>query len=151
MGTEYYLFNHQNATVFELGKGPWYLIEDLGILHTASHFVTWLSENWGHSATSIEYHKVLAKALKDFTENTPEGYLEITGDSSEDLGWAGNLGYICTGSRYGLGNKGGNKEYVDHANEYMIGDGVDSPLTEQDVEKLMAEGWNFKNYGQKVP
>ena len=151
MGTEYYLYNHQNATVFELGKGPWFLIENKNMLHIASHFVAWLKENWGHSATSIKYHKILAKAVKDFSEGTPDSSLEVWGDCGEELGWAGSLGYVCTGSRYSLSDPVKNRECVSIINELILRLKNDYlTLTDKDREYLITKGWNFKNYAPKL-
>ena len=113
MGIEYYIFNHANATFYELGKGPWVLITDIGLLHQPDNLAKLLWAKW---ACSAEYNLCLARDIVKFSEGTQKEYLEIRGDYRNDLTWARMLKYRCVGSRYGLLDPIANKEAIDFHN-----------------------------------
>lgn len=147
MGTEYYMFNHSNATFYELGRGPWYILDDLKwTLHDSEIFAEVLEHEWDsfEDPNKTWYFKLLARDLERFVKNSKESDLTIHGDSGDELMQAQMLGYRCTGSRYELADPKKNQEYIDDENR-RTGTWHFSDLSDHERSELRTLGWNFKN------
>jgi hypothetical protein len=151
MGIEYDFYNHRNATIFELGKGPWYscINDDLEFVREPDFFVEILKEEWTffdaeNEKKRLEYFNLLAEELEKFVKDTPDSALKAVGDSGDDDLWAAYLKYKYVGTRYALGSPE-NKIYLDELNARQIQFGSTLTLSANEIENLKTDGWNLKN------
>jgi hypothetical protein len=99
MGTCYHLYNHENKTYYELGKGPWAHLLDS--LNSFADFHEEVSYHFGDDED--DYLKLLYVSLLKFINKANMQKLHISGDDCVgDYDIAKSLGYVCNGSRYGL-------------------------------------------------
>jgi hypothetical protein len=155
MGTEYNLYNHHKASFFELGKGPWYMLNSVvPVLYDSKKFLETLKKEWDNfSAESeeakIKYFTLLAQALQEFVKDSPEETIQCYGDSGDAVLWADFLKYEFVGSRYFLDRPEDYKKYVDHLKKKIAEDQEEAELafsySEGELEMMRIEGWNFKN------
>ena len=147
MGIEYNLFNHSNCTYYELGKGPWYFLSDeMWVLHDAEILAMEILEEWEPSFEGSEgYVKEISADLCHFVGDTPDGKLQLIGDSGDEHWMARSLGYVCAGSRYNLGEPEKNRENIECQNRMSR-----NPLDPSDLEMLRDGGWNLSKY-HEVP
>ena len=138
MGTDYYLANHCDLTLYELGKGSWYDID--------FHSDNLLNELKVSHDIEENYLKLICMSLKYFIGNTPNESLYLFGDGGDDLTYAKELGYTITGSRYHLDSP----DYDYYIKGVMNFNSTPSTLyevlDEQDMDRLKREGWNFSKY-----
>jgi len=149
MGLEYYLCNHQNATLFELGKGSWYAILDGGHVYDTPEALKSVLKNYWKVPDLDNYCLAMARALLNFTKGVPSQFLELINDAGDDHVAAMSLRYKCVGSRYELENPEKNKKNVDSENErhkrWLFTD-----MSREQVVDLKKRGWNFKNVKPKL-
>lgn len=88
MGIEYRLYNHENRTYFELGKGLWNDIDTLlEFVKDPDYFAECLDEIWGSfnkEKSYIDYFRLLGKALYDFIGNTHLDKLKCISDVGDE-------------------------------------------------------------------
>ena len=118
MGTEYNLYNHYKASFFELGKGPWYKLNDLiPILYKKDNFLDFLKKEWrtfsDTEEAKIKYYTLIAQAVQEFVKDSPEKSIKCFGDSGDEDLWADYLKYEFAGSRYFLDSPEEYKNYID--------------------------------------
>lgn len=150
MGTEYCLYNHANATFYELGKGPWYFIEEMKwALHDAEIFAEVLKDEWDtfdddeeKSEENIRYYKLIAKDLEKFVKNAKENQIVCHNDAGDHLMQARMLKYICVGSRYNLGDPKENQAMIDSENDRSTHWSF-KDLSDEEIFELRKQGWNF--------
>jgi hypothetical protein len=156
MGTEYYLLNHNNTSLYELGKGPFStVLQDLTILKEKNKLSNKLISTWQDSFQAktdpekirfYEYCSLIAQDLYNFIKDTPDESIEFINDSGEDHMFAVHLRYKCIGSRYGLGDPSENMKYIDSENSLLNREDYKfSDLSEDEIDHLKQRGWNFKN------
>lgn len=156
MGTEYYLLNHSNATLYELGKGPFSIaLQDLTILKNKNVFTKKLINIWQDSFQAktdpeklkfYKYCSLLAQNLYDFIKDTSDEFIELINDSGEDHMFAVHLRYKCIGSRYGLQDSFENMKYINSENSLLNREDYKfSDLSEDEINHLKQRNWNFKN------
>jgi hypothetical protein len=155
MGTEYNLYNHHKASFFELGKGPWYKLNDMiPVLYYAEEFLEFLKKEWNTFGSEseeekIEYFTLIAQAVQEFVKGSPEKSIQCFGDNGDADLWADYLKYEFAGTRYYLGSPEDYKKYVDYLKKKIAEDQEESELTlkfsEGELEMMRIEGWNFKN------
>ena len=105
MGLEFYLCNHQNATLFNLGKGSWGSIFDgTQVFDTPEALESVLKELFWTNTGMASYCLAMAQAITKFTKDVPAQYLELIHDAGDDPVYAVHLRYKCVGSRYDLEN-----------------------------------------------
>ena len=151
MGLEYYLCNHKDATLFELGKGSWLDIFDGAHVFDAPEAIeSVLKERWSNPEMA-SYCLAMAQALVNFTKGVPAQNLELINDAGEDHVMAIHLRYKCVGSRYELEDPEKNKEYIDDENKRLTNESwLFSDLSLEEVGGLKKRGWNFKNVKPKL-
>jgi hypothetical protein len=157
MGTEYYLYNHANATYYELGKGPFgaHIIDThKKDLYNAEAFLDVLKKEWNSFSTSvpeddrIKYFTLIAQDLQAFVKDTPEDQIQCFGDNGDEDLWADWLKYEFVGTRYGLGSPD-HETYMKEMKNRILEDQVEADLTldfsEREIKIMKVEGWNFKH------
>ena len=77
MGTEYNLYNHHKASFFELGKGPWYMLNDvIPALYDSKKLIEILKKEWNTFSSETEEEKteyfiLIAQAIQEFVKDSP--------------------------------------------------------------------------------
>lgn len=155
MGTEYNLYNHHKASFFELGKGPWYMLNDvIPALYDSKKLIEILKKEWNTFSSETEEEKteyfiLIAQAIQEFVKDSPEKSIQCFGDNGEADLWADYLKYEFVGTRYFLGNPEDYKKYTDYLKEKIAEDQEESELilkfNDGELEMMRIEGWNFKN------
>lgn len=143
MGLEYYIYNHANATYYELGKGPWYILGNKKLLYDTKSLADTLTEEWSYADVTPTYYRCVAHDVVRFVKGTPKTSIEVYGDGGDEHMWSLILKYKCTGSRYGLPHPTKNQEAIDSENErsnhWSYGE-----LSRKDSDYLRESGWNFR-------
>jgi hypothetical protein len=144
MGIEYYLYNHENCSIYELGKSFYFDIDkDFEYLTEEELFIDLINNDYHHEYDS-EYLKLICKDLIKFIGSTDKSKIELISDGGDDLGLARSIGYKCVGSRYSLGNDIENKNAVDYINNMSTYD-----LDKEDIRYIEEHGWNLERYSPK--
>jgi hypothetical protein len=164
MGIEFYLCNHKNATIFELGRGPFSFSryqttpEIVDLIQNTNSFIKFLNAEWGEYCESLsgdtahyngpeelKYFRDIALELQKFIGGTDPKFLEIIHDSGDDHTYSLDLKYKCTGSRYYLGDEKEYKNNLKRYNHYVNKERNWKYIRPDEIKDLKKRGWNLKN------
>ena len=144
MGTEYKLVNHTNGTFYDLGKGPF--MDILEFCESAELLELFFNEEWDsfEGDQKESYFKALANDIFSFLSISDSRFCIIS-DVYHDWIYIRALNYTCVGSRFGLLNSYSNAMYIRDEN---VGLPIDFPLSAQEKQNLINEGYFFGKYKQ---
>ena len=155
MGTEYTLYNHHKTSFFELGKGPWNVLNDVTpALYDSKELLEILKKEWDvfgseSEEEKIKYFTLIAQAIQEFVKDSPEESIQCVSDSGDADLWADYLKYEFAGTRYYLDNPEDYKKYVDYLKKKIAEDQEEAEsafkFSDGEIEMMRIEGWNFKN------
>jgi hypothetical protein len=155
MGIEYNIFNHANATYYDLGKGPFYVLSDtVDVLFDAKKLYEVLLEEWdtfnGESEEEkCAYFRLLSEDIERFVKGSLINQVQVYSDTGDESLYARILDYKCAGSRYGLGDQPSNEKFI--ASENERGSSFEkSCLGKLTIEWLKKDGWNFSHYKEDI-
>lgn len=100
MGVAYYVVSHERRELFELGKGPWELIDFIapGVEHRdVDAFCARFADVWSSRNSNRDYALGVARRLWEWCERC-QWEVEVRHDWEPEGLW---LTYPQTGSRYG--------------------------------------------------
>ena len=89
------MYNHHNATYIELGKGPWYVLQNLASLPSREEFIKTFTDDY-YQYTDEELNRYY-EFIKDFIGDSPINKIECHGDGSDELCFAEELRYEYLG------------------------------------------------------
>ena len=127
----YYLYNHINATYYDLGEGPWSFINDDKeiIFNDSKLFLEFLKIAWksrlGLEMSGLEKrrdYKLIVQDILNFVKGIPKEEIECLKNRHS---WAQYLKYKCAGTLHDL-----DSNYKPN---------------NQEIKDMKHYGWSFRN------